>query len=174
MELQLMKDRAGSVFYHGLEKFGRLSLFAAAYVYTIVPQTPTQTDNPHPPFNRINDNSVPYPTAAIETVDHFAQWQDQGLVVDCDEAGMIRSWSRGEDEEGQEDDDYNGKAKANGNGDGKERGKGRPVKKSLGTYIGTLPPVLRYRFPFNYVSYSLHRSHTAPQHLPSYSQTLSS
>ncbi|AFR95193.2 lipid particle protein [Cryptococcus neoformans] len=127
--LEIMADPPGSVFYHGLEKFERLSLFAAA----------------------INDNSVPYPTAAIETVDHFAQWQDQGLVVDCDEAGMIRSWSRGEDEEGQEDDDYNGKAKANGNGDGKERGKGRPVKKSLGTYIGTLPPVLRYRFPFNYV-----------------------
>lgn len=91
--------------------------------------------------------------------------------MDYDEAGMIRSWSRGEDEEGQEDDDYNGKVKANGDGDGngKERGKGRPVKKSLGTYIGTLPPVLRYRFPFNYVSYSLHRSHPAPQHLPSYS-----
>lgn len=86
---------------------------------------------------------------------------------------MIRSWSRGEDEEGQEDDDYNGKVKANGNGDGdgngKERGKGRPAKKSLGTYIGTLPPVLRYRFPFNYVSYSPHRSHPALQHLPSYS-----
>ncbi|KIR57680.1 lipid particle protein [Cryptococcus bacillisporus CA1873] len=78
--LEIMADPR-SVFYHGLEKFERLSLFAAA----------------------INDNSVPYPTAAIETVDHFAQWQDQRLV------------------------------------------------KGLGTYIGTLPPVLRYRFPFNYL-----------------------
>lgn len=44
MESQLMKDRAGSVFYHGLEKFERLSLFAAAYVYSIVPQP-----SPKPP-----------------------------------------------------------------------------------------------------------------------------
>ncbi|ADV24636.1 lipid particle protein [Cryptococcus gattii E566] len=78
--LEIMADPR-SVFYHGLEMFERLSLFAAA----------------------INDNSVPYPTAAIETIDHFAQWQDQRLI------------------------------------------------KSLGTYIGTLPPVLRYRFPFNYL-----------------------
>lgn len=44
MELQLMKDQSGSVFYHGLEKFERLSLFAAAYVYSIVPQP-----SPQPP-----------------------------------------------------------------------------------------------------------------------------
>ncbi|AAW43063.2 hypothetical protein CNBD5510 [Cryptococcus deneoformans B-3501A] len=118
--LEIMADPR-SVFYHALEKFERLSLFAAA----------------------INDNSVPFPTAAIETVDHFAQWQDQGLVVDCDEAGMIRSWSRGE----VEDDEVDGKV----NGKGNEKGRKRPVKKSLGTYIGTLPPVLRYRFPFNYL-----------------------
>lgn len=37
MKSQLMKDQAGSVFFHGLEKFERLSLFAAAYV-SIVPQ----------------------------------------------------------------------------------------------------------------------------------------
>lgn len=61
---------------------------------------------------------------------------------------MIRSWSRGEVED---DDEVDGKV----NGKGNEKGKGRLVKKSLGTYIGTLPPVLRYRFPFNYVSYFL-------------------
>lgn len=44
MESQLMKDQAGSVFYHGLEKFERLSLFAAAYVYSIVPKP-----SPKPP-----------------------------------------------------------------------------------------------------------------------------
>ncbi|XAO27879.1 hypothetical protein I312_106743 [Cryptococcus bacillisporus CA1280] len=110
--LEIMADPR-SVFYHGLEKFERLSLFAAA----------------------INDNSVPYPTAAIETVDHFAQWQDQRLVVDYNDAGIIRSWSR-------EQQDYTPKAKEKG---------GRLAGKGLGTYIGTLPPVLRYRFPFNYL-----------------------
>lgn len=87
---------------------------------------------------RINDNSVPYPTAAIETVDHFAQWQDQRLIVDYNDAGIIRSWSR-------EQQDYNPDEKE------KEKG-GRLARKGLGTYIGTLPPVLRYRFPFNYAS----------------------
>lgn len=110
--LEIMADPR-SVFYHGLQKFERLSLFAAA----------------------INDNSVPYPTAAIETVDHFAQWQDQRLVVDYNDAGIIRSWSR-------EQQDYTPKAKEKG---------GRLAGKGLGTYIGTLPPVLRYRFPFNYL-----------------------
>lgn len=71
--------------------------------------------------------------------------------MDCDEAGMIRSWSRGE----VEDDEVDGKV----NGKGNEKGRKRLVKKSLGTYIGTLPPVLRYRFPFNYVSYFLPTPH---------------
>ncbi|KIR51219.1 lipid particle protein [Cryptococcus gattii Ru294] len=96
--LEIMADPR-SVFYHGLEMFERLSLFAAA----------------------INDNSVPYPTAAIETIDHFAQWQDQRLVVDYNEAGIIRSWSR-------EQQDYPPDKKVKE----KEKG-GRVVKKSLGT-----------------------------------------
>lgn len=91
--------------------------------------------------NRINDNSVPYPTAAIETIDHFAQWQDQRLIVDYNDAGIIRSWSRE-----QQDYPVDEKEKE------KQKARGRVVKKRLKTYIGTLPPVLRYRFPFNYVS----------------------
>lgn len=114
-----------------MEKFERLSLFAAAYVHPHITLIQTQTG-----MYRINDNSVPYPTAAIETVDHFAQWQDQRLVVDYNDAGIIRSWSR-------EQQDYTPKAKEKG---------GRLAGKGLGTYIGTLPPVLRYRFPFNYAS----------------------
>lgn len=97
--------------------------------------------------NRINDNSVPYPTAAIETIDHFAQWQDQRLIVDYNDAGIIRSWSRE-----QQDYPVDEKEKEREKGKGKEKARGR-VKKSLKTYIGTLPPVLRYRFPFNYVSF---------------------
>ncbi|KIR70329.1 hypothetical protein CNBG_10107 [Cryptococcus deuterogattii R265] len=120
--LEIMADPR-SVFYHGLETFERLSLFAAA----------------------INDNSVPYPTAAIETIDHFAQWQDQRLIVDYNDAGIIRSWSRE-----QQDYPVDEKEKEREKGKGKEKARGR-VKKRLKTYIGTLPPVLRYRFPFNYL-----------------------
>lgn len=116
--------------------FERLSLFAAAYVYSRI--TPIQNPKLKLARNRINDNSVPYPTAAIETIDHFAQWQDQRLIVDYNDAGIIRSWSREQHDPPPDE---------------KEREKGgRVVKKSLGTYIGTLPPVLRYRFPFNYAS----------------------
>lgn len=78
----------------------------------------------------INDNTTPYPTAAIETVDHFIEWKEQGIEVDADKAGIVRSWHKTE-------------------------GDKKPVKKNLGAYVGTLPPVLRYSFPFNYVSLHL-------------------
>lgn len=89
---------------------------------------------------------MPYPTAAIETIDHFAQWQDQRLIVDYNDAGIIRSWSRE-----QQDYPVDEKEKEKEKEKGKEKARGRVVKKRLKTYIGTLPPVLRYRFPFNYV-----------------------
>lgn len=75
---------------------------------------------------RINDHTVPYPSAAIETIDHFAGWQEQGLEIETDERDIIQTWRR-------------------------------PVKPSLpqkrkwSSAIGSLPPVLRFRFPFNYV-----------------------
>nr|XP_031861954.1 uncharacterized protein CI109_002784 [Kwoniella shandongensis]KAA5529026.1 hypothetical protein CI109_002784 [Kwoniella shandongensis] len=101
--LEIMADPR-LVFYQGLEHFDRLDVFASG----------------------INDNTTPYPTAAIETVDHFLEWQEQGIEVDADEAGIIRSWSKAESDK-------------------------KVVKKNLGAYVGTLPPVLRYPFPFNYI-----------------------
>ncbi|WVN89199.1 uncharacterized protein L203_104416 [Cryptococcus depauperatus CBS 7841] len=101
--LEIMADPR-SVFFQGLEKFERLSIFASA----------------------VNDDSVPYPSAAIETLDHFAQWERQGISVDTDSAGIIKSWSK----------------------DGTEV---KYVERSWSDRFGTLPPVLRYRFPFNYL-----------------------
>nr|ODN96630.1 lipid particle protein [Cryptococcus depauperatus CBS 7855] len=101
--LEIMADPR-SVFFQGLEKFERLSIFASA----------------------VNDDSVPYPSAAIETLDHFAQWERQGIAVDTDSAGIIKSWSK----------------------DGTEV---KYVERSWSDRFGTLPPVLRYRFPFNYL-----------------------
>lgn len=77
---------------------------------------------------RVNDHTVPYPSSAIETTDHFAEWQTQGLVVEADEEDMIVSWSAPSDSEVKVE-----------------------KKKKWGFSMGTLPPVLRYRFPFNYV-----------------------
>jgi hypothetical protein len=77
----------------------------------------------------INDHTVPYPSSAIETVDHFADWDERDLRVEADEADLIVSWSAPPPEDV--------KAKK---------------KKGWGISVGTLPPVLRYRFPFNYVS----------------------
>ncbi|KAK8846827.1 hypothetical protein IAR55_005915 [Kwoniella newhampshirensis] len=73
----------------------------------------------------INDNTTPYPTAAIEIVDHFVQWEEQGIEVDADEAGVIRTCRKLKQEK-------------------------KVANKKLTSYIGTLPPVLRYRFPYNY------------------------
>ncbi|WWC59357.1 uncharacterized protein I303_101909 [Kwoniella dejecticola CBS 10117] len=106
--LEIMADPR-SIFYQGLEKFERLEIYASA----------------------INDHSVPYPTATIEPVDHFAQWEQRHISVDSDADGIIQSWSVRED-------DRTEKPK-NGN------------KKGWGIKMGTLPPVLRYRFPFNYI-----------------------
>jgi hypothetical protein len=78
-------------------------------------------------MKRIKDDTVPYPSAAIETTDHFTEWAEIGIEVESDADGIMRSWRK------------NGEVKV-------ERKKGWARK------LGTLPPVLRYRYPFNYVS----------------------
>ncbi|WVQ74062.1 hypothetical protein IAR50_003645 [Cryptococcus sp. DSM 104548] len=88
----------------------------------------------------INDNSVPYPSASISPTDHFSQWAQTGIQVDANEAGFIRRWwVEGEEAKGDQE-----VRKA---GEKKKKTKAR----SLGDRIGVLPPVLRYRFPFNYI-----------------------
>ncbi|KAE8538279.1 hypothetical protein D1P53_005621 [Cryptococcus gattii VGV] len=134
--LEIMADPRASRLVYTPNQDGKLRNLRTSTLASPHPTLETDTTG----MNRINDNSVPYPTAAIETSDHFAQWQDQRLIVDYNDAGIIRSWSR-------EQQDYPPHEKER---KGKE--KGRVVKKSLGTYIGTLPPVLRYRFPFNYLT----------------------
>ncbi|WVW78563.1 hypothetical protein I302_100519 [Kwoniella bestiolae CBS 10118] len=110
--LEIMADPRG-IFYQGLERFDSLQIYASA----------------------LNDNSVPYPTAAIEPVDHFAQWEDRDISVNSDEDGIIQSWHANE---------------PNGDADGKKKSN-EGNKNGLGIRLGTLPPVLRYRFPFNYI-----------------------
>jgi hypothetical protein len=75
---------------------------------------------------RIKDDTVPYPSSAIDTIDHFTEWQEQGIEVESDSDGIMTSWARNEELR-------------------------RPVKKGWGSRIGNLPPVLKYRFPYNYV-----------------------
>ncbi len=82
----------------------------------------------------VKDRTVPYPTAAIDTSDHFIEWEEKGLEVDADEEGIIRSWEKSIQPKS-------------------EFGDGMPTKKRRWQNpINGLPPVLRYRFPFNYVS----------------------
>ena len=90
----------------------------------------------------VKDSTVPYPSAAIEVVDHFAQWDELGIKVDMDEDHIIQSWSR-------------------------DTNPSRVVKQKPWYHsIGTLPPFLRYRFPFNYVSLP-HRMQLIPDHFDS-------
>jgi len=81
--------------------------------------------------SRIKDDTVPYPSAAIDTVDHFTEWQDQGIEVESDSDGIMSSWRRVQELR-------------------------KPVKKGWASKLGTLPPVLKYRFPYNYVRLSHH------------------
>jgi hypothetical protein len=79
---------------------------------------------------RIKDDTVPYPSSAIDTIDHFTEWQEQGIEVESDSDGIMTSWTRNEELR-------------------------RPMKKGWGSRIGNLPPVLKYRFPYNYVCFLL-------------------
>jgi hypothetical protein len=81
-------------------------------------------------MGRIKDDTVPYPSSAIDTIDHFTEWQEQGIEVTSDADGIMTSWVRNEELK-------------------------RPVKKGWGSKIGNLPPVLKYRFPYNYVCFLL-------------------
>ncbi|WRT64856.1 uncharacterized protein IL334_001792 [Kwoniella shivajii] len=116
--LEIMADPRG-IFYQGLEQFDRLDIYASA----------------------VNDHSVPYPTAAIEPTDHFAQWGEKNLSIESNEDGIIQSWS----------------STNNANGEAYEKPKTSKAKtkKRFGMKVGTLPPVLRYRFPFNYIILAL-------------------
>jgi hypothetical protein len=118
---QLSSSLSALIFSKALGQFERIQIFANGWV-----KCPGDLADD---LNRVNDHTVPYPSAAIETVDHFAEWENQGLEVEADEADIITSWSA------PPPDTLEVKK-----------------KRGWGVSIGTLPPVLRYRFPFNYVS----------------------
>jgi hypothetical protein len=87
-----------------------------------------------PLTRRIKDDTVPYPSAAIDTTDHFAEWSEQGIEVESDSDGIMVSWRKNP-----------------------ELRSGVERKKGWMSRLGTLPPVLRYRYPYNYVSFSVMR-----------------
>lgn len=102
---------------------------------------------------RIKDHTVPYPSALIETSDPFLNWEDQGVEVEANEDGIMQSWRLGAKDDGDDDDE--------GLSTGRPKGKKRARTKLnwASRMVGNLPPVLRYRFPFNYVSGESPSSH---------------
>lgn len=78
---------------------------------------------------RIKDDTVPYPSAAIDTTDRFAEWSEHGIEVESDPDGIMVSWRNNPELVAKVE-----------------------KKKGWKSRLGTLPPVLRYRYPYNYVS----------------------
>ncbi|KAL7418562.1 hypothetical protein Q5752_007020 [Cryptotrichosporon argae] len=104
--LEIMAD-PNLVFYQALEQFNFIGIFA----------------------NAVKDDTVPYPSAAIEPRDDFSQWAAKGLEVQLDDDGLVTGW------------ELNVRDAAT-----------QPIRKrSWTTALGTLPPVLRFRFPYNYI-----------------------
>ena len=67
-------------------------------------------------------------------LDHFVEWEEQGLKIDVDEAEIMRSWHKPSPGSSEAD-----------------RGLKWRGSRWWGK-IGNLPPPMRYRFPLNYVS----------------------
>lgn len=76
--------------------------------------------------NVVNDNTVPYPSAAIDSADHFVQWIERGLEVEADESGIVSDWHFPHPRQAR-----------------------KPRKARF--HLGTLPPTLRFRWPYNWV-----------------------
>ncbi|RSH84249.1 uncharacterized protein EHS24_005761 [Apiotrichum porosum] len=104
--LEIMADPK-QVFHKGLAKFDGVHIYASV----------------------VNDATVPYPSAAIETSDHFAQWAERGLKVAADEAGIVSDWYYPVSD--------------------------KKLKKKWAHKMGTLPPTLRFRWPLNYIILAL-------------------
>jgi hypothetical protein len=70
---------ADLIFYQALAKFKHIRIYANAYV---LPGDYKCTIHPHYHLlSRINDTTVPYVTAAIETSDPFIDYETNGLEV---------------------------------------------------------------------------------------------
>ncbi|BEI82351.1 hypothetical protein CcaverHIS002_0302190 [Cutaneotrichosporon cavernicola] len=77
--------------------------------------------------NIVNDNTVPYPSAAIEPIDPFVQWVERGLEVTAHHA-IASTW--------------------------KFPNPGSPRRK-VRFHLGNLPPTLRFRWPYSWVILAL-------------------
>lgn len=74
----------------------------------------------------MNDNTVPYPSAAIDSSDPFVEWAERGLQVESIDT-LITTWSFPTPDS--------------------------PVRKrNFAWRVGTLPPILRFRKPYSWVS----------------------
>lgn len=80
--------------------------------------------------NIVNDNTVPYPSAAIDTIDPFVQWAERGLNVNASESSIVKSWSFPQPL--------------------------TPIRKRKFAWkVGTLPPILRFRKPYSWLIIAL-------------------
>ncbi|GMK58171.1 hypothetical protein CspeluHIS016_0502030 [Cutaneotrichosporon spelunceum] len=83
--------------------------------------------NVHIYANMVNDNTVPYPSAAIEPTDPFVQWVERGLKVTAHEA-IGSAWELPVP--------------------------GAPRRKAS-FHLGNLPPTLRFRWPYSWLILAL-------------------
>lgn len=90
-------------------------------------QALSRFDAVHVYANVVNDNTVPYPSAAIDSADHFVQWVERGLEVEADDSSIVSDWHF------------------------PNPGQVRKPRASR-FHLGTLPPTLRFRWPYNWVS----------------------
>jgi hypothetical protein len=79
--------------------------------------------------NVVNDNTVPYPSAAIASADPFVQWVERGLEVDADDAGIVADW--------------------------RFPSPGAKRKRKIRFHLGSLPPTLRFRWPYSWLILAL-------------------
>ncbi|CAK9783569.1 DUF676-domain-containing protein [Cutaneotrichosporon oleaginosum] len=86
-------------------------------------------DQVHVYANTINDNTVPFPSAAIASTDPFVQWTERGLDVDADDAGIVSHWRFPHG--------------------------GAPRKRKVRFHLGSLPPTLRFRWPYSWMILAL-------------------
>lgn len=122
-----LKPQADRIFLQALRLFPRIILVVNGYV--------TAFDAWYSGRRRssCNDQTVPYPTAAISLTDPFENQERSGIEVDDGEDHVVRSWRMpGEDEVVM------------------TGGRTKVVRKTP-----RIPPFILLRWPFTYVSFAL-------------------
>ncbi|KAL1410001.1 hypothetical protein Q8F55_004001 [Vanrija albida] len=78
--------------------------------------------------NLVNDNTVPFPSAAIQMRDPFVKWKERGLQVKYDQNDIARDWTYPEPD---------------------PLTVAKPKGKQWLWNLGTLPPTFRFRQPYS-------------------------